>query len=278
MTDPIFANSALVSVPERFILRGGPWRPLPLWVRYGLYLGARSGPMLIDTGYTRHALAGHGAALRLYNRVLAPHLIPEAQPEAFLSRFGLRPSDIATVVVTHFHADHISGLTLFPQARFLASGRAWEALRRRSPVGNQRHGIFSELLPPDSADRLEAVEARPEARVESLAAPTRDLLGDGSLLSVDLPGHAEGHFGLLFPKRDKPRLYAVDVQWRMAGLARSRRPGFPSSLIACDRTALDRSADVVHRFAESGGEVVLCHDPALTPFDWQDPRQHVPLA
>jgi glyoxylase-like metal-dependent hydrolase (beta-lactamase superfamily II) len=235
-------------------------------------------PMLIDTGYTQHTLEGRGAALRAYAKVLAPRLNPEAQPEVFLAKFGLRPSAIATVVVTHFHADHVSGLTLFSKARLLASGRAWQAVRRRSALGNQRHGIFPELLPSDFEDRLAAIETRPEAWVESLPVPARDLLGDGSLLSVDLPGHAEGHFGLLFPKRDRPLLYAVDVQWRMAALARPRRPGFPSSLIAADRVALDRSADLVQGFAEAGGEVVLCHDPAPGPYDWQDPRQHVPLA
>lgn len=275
MADLIFANSATVWAPERFVRRGGSWRFRPLWVRYGLYLDARNGPTLIDTGYTPHTLTGQGAALRLYARVLAPQLNPDAQPAAFLSRFGLRPGDIATVIVTHFHADHISGLRLFPKARFLASGRAYGAVRRRTPLGNHRHGIFPELLPPDFADRLDAIETRPPAQAPAWADRAHDLLGDGGLLSVDLPGHAEGHFGLLLPPRDRPLLYAVDVQWRIDALAPAGRPGFPSSAIASDRAALDHSADIVHRFAQGGGDVVLCHDPTPTPHDGPDPRPHV---
>lgn len=265
MTAPIFANSALVAAPERLVLRGGSWRPRPLWVRYGLYLGGTA-PILIDTGYTPQLFENRGAGLRLYAKLLTPRLLPEAQPEAFLARFGLVPDDITTLIVTHFHADHVSGLSLFNRARFLASGRAWSALQNRSSLANLRHGIFARLLPSDFAERLDPIESRPPTT--ALAAPARDLLGDGSVLSVDLPGHAEGHFGLLFPKLAAPLLYAVDAQWRREALEPDRRPGFPATLIADDRVALARSTDRVRQFAAGGGDVVLCHDPSPTAYDW----------
>jgi len=278
VTDLIFANSALVSAPERLVLRGAPLRPVPLWVRYGLYLGASTGPMLIDTGYTHHTLNGRGAGLRLYAKILAPKLNLWAQPHAFLAAHGLTIDDITTVVVTHFHADHVSGLSLFPKARLLTSGAAWAAVRRRSALGNMRHGIFTELLPPDFADRVDPMESRPLAQRGLYGDGARDILADGSVLSVDLPGHAEGHFGLFFTKLDRPLFYAVDAQWRIAALDAARRPGFPSSLIADNRPALARSADQVHRFAKEGGDVVLCHDPAPTPYDWLEGTKNDPMA
>jgi glyoxylase-like metal-dependent hydrolase (beta-lactamase superfamily II) len=267
---PVFANSAHVDAVERLVLRGGAWRKRSLWVRYGLFVSEGAGPVLIDTGYTSHAVRdpGRSLGLRAYGRALAPRLIPEGQPEAFLSRYGLRPVDIKQVIITHFHADHVSGLALFTKARFVAGMDGWSSLRARSALGNLRHGIFPELLPPDFADRLDLIEASPRTGpLPHLSVPGHDLLGDGTLVSVPLPGHAPGHVGLLFPKLEPPLLYAVDAQWRIPALAGSRRPGFPATLVAEDRAALLASTDLVAGFATAGGELVLCHDPSPTAHD-----------
>lgn len=268
MTAPVFANSATVMAPERFVLRGGSWRRSTLAVRYGVYLSETAGPVLIDTGYTRHSLQGPGRSLglRLYGRALRPNLIAAGQPDTVLARFGLTPNDVTRVIVTHFHADHVSGLTLFSKARFLASAAGWNGLCKASRFQNLQHGLFPELLPKDFVDRLDLVEACKPARLPGLP-QGYDLLGDGALISLPLPGHAEGHFGVLFPHLPRPLLYAVDAQWHGLALPQARRPGYPSRLIAQDWRALQRSSDLVEGFAASGGDVVLCHDPAPNPHD-----------
>jgi glyoxylase-like metal-dependent hydrolase (beta-lactamase superfamily II) len=94
-----------------------------------------------------------------------------------------------------------------------------------------------------------------------------DLFGDGSVLAVDLPGHADGQFGLLFPDRERPLLYAVDVQWLLGALKQERTPGFPASLLAEDFVAIEPTSAMLRRFLAAGGEVMFCHDPDLTPYD-----------
>lgn len=269
MTAPVFANSAFVDTPEGLVRRGGGWRKRALYVRYGLYLSPHAGPVLIDTGYTAHALqqSGRSAALRSYSRLIGARLQPDQQPEPFLAHFGLQPRDIRTVIVTHFHADHISGLRLFGQARFVASHQGWQALCRSSRFGNLRHGIFAELLPPDFAERLDLVETSPVVTAPLTGAPARDLLGDGSLLALPLPGHAPGHIGLVFAQLARPLLYAVDAQWMAAALPADQRPGWPALLVCDDRPAHARSSDLVARFADAGGDVMLCHDPAPQRYD-----------
>ncbi|WP_170328411.1 MBL fold metallo-hydrolase [Ruegeria arenilitoris] len=268
---PVFANSAWISTRERFILRNGVWRKRWLKVRYGVFVHPDAGPVLIDTGYTVHSVQGPGRSrwLRAYGRAFAPKLNDDAQPQPFLSRFGLAPRDITTVIVTHFHADHVSGLSEFPNAQFMCSRAAWASLQRNGNFQNIRHGVFAELLPDDFATRLTPVEDRPRQGVQHLP-DGYDLFGDGSVLSVPLPGHAAGHFGLLFPQLKEPLLYATDTQWVIDALPRAARPCLMPRLLSDDYDAMRRSTDHVQAFRNSGGRVMLCHDDAPSLFDVEE--------
>jgi len=265
----VFANSAWVSAAERLILRGGSWRSVRLRVRYGLIFHPTAGPVLVDTGYTPEALtgAGRGRMLRLYSALLKPELNAAQQVPPVLKHFGLSPDDVRAVIVTHFHADHISGLSLFPRARFIASDAAWARVKARTPRQNLRHGVFTELFPADFEARLDGLSAKPWAGAQGGIPGGADLFGDGSVIAVDLPGHADGQFGLLFGKLDRPLLYAVDVQWLLLALTGHRTPGFPATLIAEDALAIEPTSAMLRRFLATGGEVMLCHDPELTAYD-----------
>lgn len=269
---PVFANSAWITVRERLILGGGDRKTIRLHVRYGLVIHPRLGPVLIDTGYTPHALAGlcRGLMLRLYGKVLRPRLNTAEQPEQLLAHFGLTPWHVRTVVITHFHADHISGLKLFPNARFIASDSAWARLARQTRWQNLRHGVFTELLPDDFADRLVGLSGLTHVNGCCGLPGGADLLGDGSMIAVDLPGHMDGHFGVLFPTVSPPLFYAVDAQWLLLAAMQNRTPGAPASFIANDRRAVEASNGLLRSFVASGGEVVLCHDPGATRYDFAD--------
>lgn len=267
----VFGNTAWVDALERFVLRRGRWEMQPLRVRFGLVLHPVHGPVLIDTGYTYHGLHGDARSkgLRLYCRALNPRLVALEQPEALLATYGYAPNDVKFVIVSHFHADHISGLKAFGRAQFVASGLAWQAICHASAFQNLRHGIFTELIPKDFEDRLHPIENCPEARLNS-GAQGFDIFGDGLLLACHLPGHAQGHYGVELHLPSGPVLYAVDTQWRLAALRGGARPRFPSSLIADDFSKVGASSDWVYRYQEvTQAPVILCHDPAPTDFDYQ---------
>lgn len=266
----VFANSAWVNTPEKLILRGGRWARSALRVRYGLVLHPTAGPVMIDTGYTTHSTkaVGRSLGLRTYSYVLRPELIDEQQPVVFLARFNLTPQDITHVVITHFHADHVSGLCLFPNARFVACKRAWNTVNEMSYWDNLRHGIFPEFFPDDFQYRLDPLEEKPTLDT-GFGVTAWDIFADGQVLALPLPGHARDHFGLILQLAEKRVLYAADTQWLMAALQKEKRPGYPSRLIADEPGRLDESSDLVQMFKDRNfADVVLCHDPAPTPYDF----------
>jgi len=258
---PTFPNSAIVQVPERLLLRQGSLRPIPLGVRYGLDVHPQFGPVLIDTGYGPRATraAGRGAMLVLYGAVLRPHLIENELPLAALERLGYGAADIRRIVVTHFHPDHIAGLRDFPNALFVASGHAWNSIQRMSAMDRLRNAIFLDLLPPDFEARLLPVEACGAQPLPYELGTGRDIWGDGSCLAVDLPGHAIGHFGLVWPRLDPNLLYAVDATWLSEALD-DRLPNGVANFIYSDKDAMEQSIALVRAFRQAGGRVTLSHD------------------
>ncbi len=251
---PVFANSATITVAEHRVLAGGGQRPMRLGVRFGVWVHPDEGPVLIDTGYGPEVTQGRRSLpLRAYAAVLRPRL--EDQPEDLLARLGFGIEDVKTIVITHFHADHISGLRRFPKARFLAAG--WPALKAQSAWHRLRHGVFDELLPADFEARLTPIEDRP--MVELPFGRSHDLFGDASLLALPLPGHATGHCGLVWP--DEKLIYAADAQWLGQAMRENRPPKGLARLVYDDEAAMLASLETLRAAEKAGFAVRMCHDP-----------------
>jgi glyoxylase-like metal-dependent hydrolase (beta-lactamase superfamily II) len=60
-------------------------------------------------------------------------------------RAGLKPSGISAVFLTHEHADHLAGLSHFPDARWLAAPAAAEAINRTGRFGRKVEPAESRL-------------------------------------------------------------------------------------------------------------------------------------
>lgn len=266
---PIFINSATIMAPERAVTRTGGWPRIPLRVRYGFFESKVLGATLIDTGYTPRCYAGPNRSwlLRLYTIFFRAKLIDRGQPEAFLARRGLTPADIDTVIVTHFHPDHISGLHLFETARVLGMKGALDEVRRASPLANARHGVFAELAPVSVEARFEDITNKPRAPLPHGLGEGYDLTGDQSVIAVPLPGHAEGHFGLYFAQLETPLLYACDSTWVLDALDPTLGEGLLGALVPNQPEDAAFTIKRLRAFKDAGGLVMTCHDPHPAPFD-----------
>ncbi len=260
---PVFINSASVRAPERLLLKGGRWRMIDLKVRYGFLDHQILGPVLIDTGYGPRVTSGNerSFALKAYAAALRPRLIAGNCVLPFLHSKGIQPDDVRTIIITHFHADHVSALWDFPNAQFLLSRKVWESFIQSGKIANFRHGMFGELIPANFVERMTIFETLPVVQLGEPFGCGHDVLRDGSVLSIDMPGHAAGHCGLLFTEGPRPLLYATDVQWLPRTITENRAPGFPATWVYDDAKAAISSAAKVRAFAASGSDFLLCHQP-----------------
>ena len=251
---PEFPNSATVRAPERFVLAGGRWAWIDIPVRYGVFDHPVGGRCLVDTGYSALTLTGkRSLALKAYASVLRPKLTVDALPAA--------EPQIDTILLTHLHADHISALKDYPQAKLYANGAATGHFMAGGHLAGVRHGFFKEMMPDDYATRLTAFESLAQIEAPQGLGPSADIFGDGSVLAVPLEGHMRGHTGVLWTGLERPLLYAADAEWLREAITGERSPGPPARLILDDVDAARESAGRIRRFIERGGEVVLCHDP-----------------
>lgn len=254
-----FANSAFIKAPGWVVEPGAGWARQNLRVRFGV-LEHPQGLTLVDTGYGPRVTEGsRGFALRAYAAAFRPQLVEG--PAEVLQRMGYGPADVRRIIVTHFHVDHVAALKDFPQAEVLAHGPTAAHVKAASHRQNLRHAVFKELLPDEL--KVTDVTALPQVTAPMGLGKGYDLFGDGQVLAIDLPGHAEGHFGLCLPEQSL--LYACDVQWTAGGLT-TPEPVLARA-VSQDRAAAQHSTARIAAFAEAGGHVVLCHDPALSPFD-----------
>ncbi len=216
---------------ECLCARGGRKEKIDFPALCGLIHHPDVGWILFDTGYSNHFFEEtQNYPERLY-RTSLPVQLPEQQYLIIqLAQKGIKPEEIKLIIVSHYHGDHISGLKDFPNARFIASKIDSEKIQRyihrRWRATSQ--GKLPGLLPDNYFNRLTFVEEYPVCALPKWMAPFLegiDILGDGSLLLVYLPGHSKGQLGLLMPDANgRPVFLVSDACWSLPACLEGRLP------------------------------------------------------
>lgn len=193
--------------------RGAGWAT----VRFPALVAAIEHPdglVLFDTGYAPRVVEAlrHGAD-QVYGWLLPVHVEPGEAVVAQLAALGLTAADVRAVVLSHLHADHVGGLADLPGTRVVTDARALAAARARRGLARVRTGFVPGLVP--SGTDVVDVTGLPVVDEPALAGlgPVRDLLGDGRLLVVELPGHLDGHLGMLVRTGGRDLLLVGDAAW-----------------------------------------------------------------
>lgn len=192
------------------------------------------GPILFDTGYTdRFFPATARFPFLLYRWITPVHVAENETAIRQLQLAGVHAKDISYIILSHFHADHISGLNDFPYAKFIYLQAAYDDVKHRKGWSALLAGFLPDLLPPDFEQRSLPLD---ESKLVSLppSFPFKrglDIFGDGSIIAVDLPGHAAGQIGILFDTKQQPYFLCADAVWSSRAFREGVKPHWIANLM-----------------------------------------------
>lgn len=186
--------------PEAITLRGGQWKTIQFPSLFALIQHPVMGNILYDTGYSERFFEETAQFPNKLYALLTPVFFqPEDSAAHQLQQVGISSDAIHYVIISHFHADHIGGLADFPNATFICASAAYDAVKEKKGLRALKAGFLPGLLPPDFEARVQFVDTQPSVSAfPGLFETGFDLAGDGSLIAVELPGHATGQLGLVF--------------------------------------------------------------------------------
>lgn len=215
--------------PQRATIRDGSLRPAIFPALSILIVHPHEGPILFDTGYDPAFFAATRPFPERFYRWLTPATLPPgADVASQLRRFGFDPGDVRHLVLSHFHADHIAGTHAFPNAAIHCARAGLDAACSSGRVKALLGGVLPALLPADIAVRARFFEDAPRVALPGALQPFAegaDILGDGSLLAVELPGHCPGHWGMVVADSLHGEHFLVaDAAWSSDAIRRNMPP------------------------------------------------------
>jgi N-acyl homoserine lactone hydrolase len=203
-------------------VRKRDWIPIPIVAFLLEHPGA--GPLLVDTGLHASVAVKPAASFgRLATLAFRDLQMDAGQAlPAQLRERGIDPARVATVVMTHMHVDHASGISEFPYATFVVSRAEWDAATTQGRL----HGYVTRQFDHAFDYRLVDFDAASDDGPASFSGFARsfDLFGDGSVRAVYTPGHTLGHMSVVARTAGGEVLLAGDAIYVRRNLDDSHLP------------------------------------------------------
>jgi glyoxylase-like metal-dependent hydrolase (beta-lactamase superfamily II) len=217
------------SHPEIMTLGGGSLCPVDFPSMVGVIEHPTRGIFLFDTGYDPAFKDATAPFPERFYRWTTPVQIDDAQSwHNWLRLNGIAEDAIAGTVISHFHGDHVAGMRHLADKPVFCAKAGLAELRKPGRIGRVRQGLLPQLVPATADHNAHFFEDAPTCALSAGYAPFaegRDILGDGSLIAVELPGHCTGHWGMAFSTHDgQAVLLAADAVWSGRSISENRPP------------------------------------------------------
>lgn len=233
-----------------------------IWLPVSAYLIEHpKGRFLVDTGWARDMSPNGEFDKKAQIQSLGGILLYEVNQgrvplgeciDEQLAKLDIRDSDLDAVLLTHLDCDHANGLKQVRHARqFLVAA---DEVRFAAKNKLRYYKGWWEGIPLTQFDWT---------GTEGPAGKSYDLLGDGSILLINIPGHADG----LFAVKVKNREGKFVLLFSDGGYARKSWEEMITSGIAADKAAQKRSLAWIREqsLLPDCVESLANHDPDIQP-------------
>lgn len=212
---------------------------------------------LIDSGYAGNSQSHDISWQRKIYNILVPNRQTDEQNISFqLKRESIRPQEISNIFISHFHADHIGGLSQFIKSKYICSAYEYKRLMKMSVCSKLLHGFFPELLPADFEKRSLWIEDFPRGK-DIFGLPSYCLDEKRGIFAVFLPGHTLNQYGL-FLEQEKV-LFAADAAWSPLLYEQGILPSKIGLLVQENQKDYLATGEVLKEMWEQGITIYLTH-------------------
>lgn len=248
--------------PERAVHHNGPVFSLLRFPISVQLIETSSGYWLFDTGVSdQMRRLQSGVWSRAYKYVVPFEMPAGTSAKDQVIAAGIDLADVTTVVLSHFHVDHIGALRDFPSASILGMPAGLHELQFGGRLNNARRGLFDQVLPDDVNARFRAID---DCRETTLEWPgwsevrAWSLSDDDSIIAAELPGHATGQIGLLLGGPNGA-FHVADAAWTSTAIRDRVRPNHITRLVHRDWHSYLQTLDRLHALWETGPTILPCH-------------------
>lgn len=220
------------------------------------------GTFLFDTGYDPAFFEATEPFPERFYRWMTPVEIGDAQHwKNWLAEHDIDEGAIAGTIISHFHGDHVAGMRHLADRPVYCARSGLTELRKPGRTSGVRKGLLSALV-PEAVDRhAQFFEDAPVRDLPGAFAPFiegRDILGDNSLLAVELPGHCIGHWGLAFiTEAGQPVLLAADAVWSGRSVIERRPPPRFTTMLLGNTRKYRATLDLLSAAARNNSELAI---------------------
>lgn len=184
-----------------------------------------------------------------------------------LTANGFKIDTIKTIILSHLHWDHASGIKDFPNATIYTTQE--ELTFAKSEMANPP--AFLKLQYDGDNVNWKFLEFKKDKY--EIFEESCDFFGDGSVVFVKLYGHTVGSIGM-FINGPKRYFFTGDVTWKVEGFKRPSAKYFiPSNLVDLNKSKLNETIVKIHNLMviDTTLIVIPAHD-----FDSQKELKHFP--
>jgi len=258
-----FFDGGYCTHPECITMKGGRLSNAKYPSMFMLITHPKHGHILYDTGYSsRFHEETSKFPEKLYallTPVFAKHNDVAAEK---LKELGILPSEINYVILSHFHADHIGAAADFPNAKYIYLKGAFDKVRNLGKIRGLLNGYLPGLLPKDFLDRSLTVDENQKASgfnatIEKHFESRFDVFGDGSMVAVELPGHAEGQLGLYLRAENEELFFVADSCWLSKSIRENIKPSLIANIIQSNNREFARTLTKLHHIWKESPEITI---------------------
>ncbi len=232
--------------------RGGKISEERVFTMGGVLIKHPKGNVLIDAGFASN-IDEHFATTPFMMQRTSRYEAGETVA-AQLVKFGLSASDLTSVILTHTHWDHVSGLADLPDVPVWVSKDELEFVNSDSDLSK-----LARIIGTENYTALEFEQSTFLGFPESV-----DVFGDGSLVVVPAAGHTPGSI-IAFATLPDGQIYAFigDLAWQKEGIdLPAEKPWLPRTLVKEDTESVRKLLMHMHHLQQMLPQltVVPSHD------------------